>query len=412
MRVVFANQAFFPDVVASAQYATDLARGLSARGHDVTVFTSRRAYGRPGTRVSSRERIDGIEVVRIPGSSLGKATPLRRTIDGLSFMAGVALMGLATRSPDVFIVMTSPPMLPTVIVGLARLKRTRSVLWLLDMNPDEAFAAGTIRRTGPLGRALSAVDEATLSATDHVVVLDRFMEQRIRRKGVNHVGVTVIPPWSQDEDIVFDAEGRRRFRQAHDLDQKYVVMYAGNHSPCHPLDTLVAAATELRGDPDYCFCFVGGGSEMDRVRRAAAVRELRNVRCLPYAGRSELPGWLSAADAHVVVMGDAFVGIVHPCKIYNIISLGIPFLFIGPDESHVKDLANDAGFPSDCGFAHHTDVETVIEWIRRRPRRRESAEGPPTRSRYSQTLLVGHLSQVVEGLATRQRGGPVSRTAD
>ncbi len=49
---------------------------------------------------------------------------------------------------------------------------------------------------------------------------------------------------------------------------------------------------------------------------------------------------LSAADLHVVVMGDAFVGIVHPSKIYNIMSVGRPILYIGPETSHVTDLVN------------------------------------------------------------------------
>lgn len=49
-------------------------------------------------------------------------------------------------------------------------------------------------------------------------------------------------------------------------------MYAGNHSPCHPLDTVVAAAERLRDDPRFIFCFVGGGSEYWRMKAEAAQR--------------------------------------------------------------------------------------------------------------------------------------------
>ena len=37
-------------------------------------------------------------------------------------------------------------------------------------------------------------------------------------------------------------------------------------------------------------------------------------------------------------MGDQFVGIVHPCKIYNILAVKRPFLYIGPKDSHVSDI--------------------------------------------------------------------------
>src|SRR5207253_8473991 len=125
---------------------------------------------------------------------------------------------------------------------------------------------------------------------------------------------------------------------AHKLSQKFVVMYSGNHSPCHPLDTLLGAAYKLRDNSEIAFCFVGGGSEFVKVKSFAAERGLENILCLPYQPLAGLSASLSAADLHVVVMGDEFAGIVHPCKIYNILSVGAPFLYIGPTESHVVDI--------------------------------------------------------------------------
>ena len=34
------------------------------------------------------------------------------------------------------------------------------------------------------------------------------------------------------------------------------------------------------------------------------------------------------ADLHAVVMGDPFVGIIHPCKIYNVLALGTLWLWL------------------------------------------------------------------------------------
>jgi hypothetical protein len=48
---------------------------------------------------------------------------------------------------------------------------------------------------------------------------------------------------------------------------------------------------------------------------------LSTIHCLPYQPLDQLAGSLSAADLHVVVMGNVFVGLVHPCKIYNILSV-------------------------------------------------------------------------------------------
>src|SRR5207244_4284333 len=98
--------------------------------------------------------------------------------------------------------------------------------------------------------------------------------------------------------------GRKRFRHQHGLDRKVVVMYSGNHSPCHPLTTLLEAATRLRHRSDIAFCFVGGGSEFETVRRFAARHTLDNIVTVPYQPLDGLAASLSSADLHVVVMGD------------------------------------------------------------------------------------------------------------
>ena len=188
------------------------------------------------------------------------------------------------------------------------------------------------------------------------------METRLLRKGVDSDKIVVMPPWSHDQDVTFSSEARQSFRHQHGLDDRFTVMHAGNHSPCHPLETLLEAACQLRDDPGICFCFVGGGSGAAGVRDFRIKHQLANITQLPYQPREQLAGTLSAADLHVVAMGNPFVGIVHPCKIYNILRVGSPALYIGPTPSHVTDLRVDlpAGY---LHVASHGDVETVKDAI-------------------------------------------------
>ena len=55
-------------------------------------------------------------------------------------------------------------------------------------------------------------------------------------------------------------------------------------------------------------------------------------------------------------MGDQYVGIVHPCKIYNVLAVKKPFLYIGPKESHVTDIIRQ----SSAYVSSHGDVEGVV----------------------------------------------------
>jgi colanic acid biosynthesis glycosyl transferase WcaI len=382
LRFLLLNQCFYPDVVATAQYLTDLATELAASGHDVTVVTSDRGYDDPSVRFPRRERWRNIRVVRVPSLSLGKNSKWRRALNFGSFIASCSVRLLTSKRFDVVVALTSPPLISFLAALFVRLKGGRFCFWVMDLNPDEAIAAGWLRPDSTLARLFQWMLRYSLDHADRTIALDRFVKERLVAKGVNAERIAVIPPWSHDGAVAYSAEGREAFRQRHGLTDKFVVMYSGNHSPCHPLDTLMAAALELKNREDVVFCFVGGGGELAKVREFAQRRELSNVKCLPYQRFNELSDSLSAADLHAVVMGDAFVGIVHPSKVYNIMSVGAPILYIGPETSHVTDLVN-----SGCQFffTRHGDTAVVVAQII--AARDEARERRPSNAFSKHTLL-------------------------
>jgi colanic acid biosynthesis glycosyl transferase WcaI len=396
MKILLLNQAFYPDVVSTGQHASDLALRLTDAGHEVTVVTSRRAYDDAQKQFASRENWHGVRIVRLGMLGLGKSSRWRRATDFASFFANCLLRTLLLPRADLVIALTSPPLISALGALLVRLKGGKFVFWVMDLNPDEAIAAGWIRADSGPGRLLSAILHFSLRHSDHLIALDRFMAQRLIAKGVPERKVSVIPPWSHDEAVFHDPAGREVFRRDFDLEGKFVVMYSGNHSPCHPLDTVLAAAQRLRDHDDIAFCFVGGGSEFRKVRDFAIANRLSNIRCIPYQPLDKLSASLSAADLHLVVMGEPFVGIVHPCKVYNIRQLGIPFLYIGPEPSHVTELAPAARF-------RHGDVDGLVRFLSAGTALRMPAQAGSSGEFSQQTLLtrmVDTIESVLEGAAS------------
>jgi len=72
MKVLIINQAFYPDVVATAQKSADLALCLVEAGHEVTVLASSRAYDQPERRFAAREDWRGVQIVRTAGTGFGR----------------------------------------------------------------------------------------------------------------------------------------------------------------------------------------------------------------------------------------------------------------------------------------------------------------------------------------------------
>ena len=363
MRLLLLNQCFYPDVMATAQQLTSLAVALRERGHEVTVVASARGYDDPSRQFPRRETWKGISINRIWTINLGKTSRLRRALNFMSFLASCVWRLLTLPRFDCVVGLTSPPLISVLGALYVRLKGGQFFFWVMDLNPDEAIAAGWLKKDTLLARFLNRLLRYSLHHSMRVIVLDRFMKHRIEAKGVASERIEVISPWSFDDAIAFDEKGREAFRMQHGLENKYVVMHAGNHSPCHPLDTLLEAARRLADRKEITFCFVGGGSEQAKVAQFANQFELKNILCLPYQPLERLGGMLSAADLHVAVMGDPFVGIVHPSKIYNILSVGTPLLYIGPEESSIKDVVTQLQGQLRFYEARHGEAKLVAEHI-------------------------------------------------
>lgn len=394
------NQTFYPDVMATGQYLSELASELVKRGHSVTVVTGRQAYDNRQVTFPPRESWSGVEIYRVYSTGYRKKTKWRRAMDfGTFILSCCARLAMLPRH-DVVVALTTPPLISFIGAWRAKLWRARFCYWVMDFNPDEAIAAGWLRADSALARVLERMSRFSLRQADSIVALDRFMRDRIVAKGIAPEKITVIPPWSHDDEVRFDPSGRARFRKAHGLEGKFVVMYSGNHSPVHPLDTLLKAAENMRGNPDIVFCFVGGGSEFERVKQWAKDGK-GNALCLPYQPLNQLAASLSAGDLHVVVMGEAMLGLVHPCKIYNILSVGAPVIYIGPTPSHVTEILNRLGDEYPSIRVTHGEGEILADQIQNLRQKMASSRRPLSTivvGAYSKKVLLPSLIGVLEGL--------------
>jgi hypothetical protein len=102
---------------------------------------------------------------------------------------------------DAVVALTSPPLVAVLGVAVARMNGARFIHWVMDLNPDEAIAAGWLRAGAKAARIVNAALQFSLRGSDQVVALDRFMAERLTPKGVPAGKSSVIPPWSHDEVV-------------------------------------------------------------------------------------------------------------------------------------------------------------------------------------------------------------------
>jgi hypothetical protein len=126
---------------------------------------------------------------------------------------------------------------------------------------------------------------------------------------------------------------------------------------------------------------------------------LTNITCLPYQPLDQLAGTLSAADLHLVVMGDPFVGLVHPCKIYNILRVGLPLLYVGPKPSHITEMLETVKNSFACRFARHGEINPIIQHIlgcKKNGVQTNGHEFAPLAHRFSKEVLLPRMIEMLE----------------
>lgn len=351
------SQVYVPDPAAVGQHLADVAEELARRGYDVVVYSSANGYDDPAVRYPSRETIRGVQVRRIPMSSFGKRSILVRLAGGFAFLSQAITRAAAGKKVDAVLVSTSPPLAPLAGIALKILKRTRLKYWVMDVNPDQAVSLGVADKDSLSVRAFEWMNRQILLHADDVVVLDRFMFKRMREKGEPGERMTILPPWPAEDVDEPIAHADNPFRREHVPTGKRVLMYSGNHGPSNPLSTILDAAKRLENDDRILFMFVGGGVGKIEVDATTSA----NIVSLPYQSLETLRYSLSAADVHIVTVGDKVPGIVHPSKVYGAMEVGRPILLVGPPENHVADIMKQV----DIGWhVSHGDVEGAVRVIR------------------------------------------------
>jgi len=339
VKILYVSQYFPPEMGAPAARAAELAHHWVLAGHQVTVLT-----GFPNhptgvvpaewrtrfRRLIYRDKNGGIDVLRAWLWPLPNRKSHERMRNYASFCLSSALVGLKISRPDV-VIATSPQLL----VGLsgwwlARAKRVPFILEVRDLWPESLTAVGMGNEGSLLHRSLAAIAAFLYRHSDHIVVVTAaFKEYLIEHRRMLPERISVVE--NGVETALFSAQGPeadRTLRMRLQTEGKFVVCYIGTMGMAHGLETLLDAASRLRrANPDVLFLLVGEGADKERIQALAQSRGLTNVQFLDQQPREEIPAFISASDACLVLLKKSPVfKTVIPTKMLEFMAVSRPVI--------------------------------------------------------------------------------------
>lgn len=404
MKIFFLNRYFYPDHSATSQMLSDLAFHLAGDGQSVTVITSRQRYDTPPARLPARETIRGVEVYRVWTTRFGRGHLPGRAIDYLTFYTSVFWQLLRNLSRgDIVVAATDPPLISVVAAVVARLRGANLINWCHDLFPEVAAALGIRLAKGPAGIALKWLRNRSLRQAACNVVLGEHMAERVAGEGIARDRIKIIHNWADGETIKPKSSSENRIRHDWGLNGKFIVGYSGNLGRAHEFQTLLDAATALHEDEGIVFVIIGGGAQLDRIRRKASSRGLSNILFKPYQPRELLPETLTLIDLHVVSLLPSLEGLIVPSKFYGIAAAGRPILFIGAKDGELSRIAQT----NSCGISVEIrDAERAVAAIQELARSQDRCERLGANARitsethFSMSLAFGEWRQLLTATAT------------
>ena len=165
------------------------------------------------------------------------------------------------------------------------------------------------------------------------------------------------------------------------------MQYSGNIGVTHNVEALIDIAEHLNDEPHILFQVIGRGPRQPLIERLIAERNLNNVQMLPFQSDEMFPYSLSAADLGVVILHASVSRGSVPSKAYNLMSFGIPALYIAAQESELARYCERYGHARCFSADQLDDVAGFIRDLARDPAQhaamQENAEQAATHFRRS-----------------------------
>lgn len=341
------TQYFAPEIGAPQIRLRCLVRELRRHGKDVSVLTAMPNY--PAGRVFEayrgrffcREKIDDVDVKRTwVYAATGKAF-VARFLNYCSFTVTALAVALSGPRPDVLFVEAQP--LPLGIVALF-MKYVRGVPYVYnvpDLQVDVARELGFIRKRSLLWLA-ERLERLLLKNAWKVSTVTHGFIQHFESRGVPSSRITFLPNGA-DTELLQPGEPCREYLDEWQLHGKKTFVYAGTHAYYHGLDTLVAAAELLKGDPEIRIVMVGDGPERQRIRQLAREKNLDNMifASAPYEKTASL--YSIACGAVATLRNVPVAKGMRLSKIFPALSCGVPVIYSGEGEAAGILRQNDCG---------------------------------------------------------------------
>ncbi len=345
MRILIFTNHFYPESFR----VNDIAFDRAQRGDQVTVLTGipdypeghyHKGYSLFKKRV---EHVNGVKVVHVPLIPRGDGGKIRMVLNYASSVFCFFFYGwyqaLFHRYDAVFVHDTSPAFISLPAKTVSKVQKIPLYHWILDMWPESLTAGGI--NGGKLYSLILKMMKGIYKSDKEILITSHGFKRLLLEREVQEDKITYLPNWN--DDAISDVDES----VLPPLPNGFIIMFAGNLGFAQNMDSLLAAANELKDEKDIHWVFVGDGRKKPWMDEYVREHQLEGtVHLLGRYPIETMGAFFKKADVMLVALNDVLVfNLTLPAKVQAYMAAGKPILASLCGEG--ADIVKDAN----CGWS-------------------------------------------------------------
>lgn len=340
MKLVLVSEFFYPYKTSTQKILTELAEDFVEYGLEVDVLTTKNAYREEKQELERYESYKGIKIKRIFSTECNRDSKIGRLINYITFTSSVFLNLLFKKDYDKILFVSNPPLVPYIGYIIKKLRRKDYVYLVHDIYPDVAEKLGVIQRGSFISRVMNYMNGKIYKNAEKIIALGKDMKQVIVNKGIDEDKIEIVTNWA-DSTVNFEKKVEESFYEKYNLKGKFNLLYTGNISRVHAIDTIIEVARKLKDNEDIQFTFIGDGNRKAYIENLKETEGLNNIMLGNYMFGEEYNNLLNCADLFITTLQKGIEGLGVPSKTYTYMSVAKPLIAIMDKDSEIGSMISE-----------------------------------------------------------------------
>ena len=361
MKVVLVSEFFYPYKTSTQKILTELAEDFVEYGLEVDVLTTKNAYREEKQDLGKYEIYRGINIKRVFSTEGNRDSKIGRLLNYITFTTSVFFNLLFKKNYDKILFVSNPPLVPFIGYLIKKLRGKNYIYLVHDIYPDVAEKLGVIKKGSIISKVMNYMNKKIYTNAERIIALGKDMKRVIADKGVDEEKIEIVTNWA-DSRVNYEKEVDKNFYKKYRLENKFNILYTGNISKVHAIDTIVEVAKILKNEENIMFTFVGDGNRKQDLIKLKEKEDLRNIQLENYMFGEEYNNLLNCANLFITTLQQGIEGLGVPSKTYTYMSVAKPLIAIMSENSEIGSMVNQYNLGKQFNNKeYHKIAEFILE---------------------------------------------------